>query len=382
MKDVTQGSILVDVYQPQAILRKISDKQMQFFSPDSDKKKLAADIRDLKIDLLISQLQLMIKTKGMEDKPTGKGKTLTKQTEVYLQTLGWKQNIQKLKQLKNHPDESLNFFDWKLDFPEVMNQQVVENVGFDIVIGNPPYIRIQELDKQSSTYFKSKYKTAFKNYDIYVLFVEKAVDDLMKPSGHICLINPTKFIKTDYGTKLKEFIYQNTLLEKFIDLTDVEVFDSVITYTGIFLLSKNKKNFFKYVKLESNQTSYLKNLSKIKFDNISYDRIQEKTWLLGSQNLQIIFDKINSFPLLSEFSDIFVGLQTSADPVYILEIQGDKLYSKQTGKLYQFNYDIVKPLLKGAEIKRYSTPDVKFLCINEGIGIYRLIDFFRVIVMV
>jgi hypothetical protein len=305
-------------------------------------------------------LELMIKGKGMETKPTGTGKALTKQTEIYLQTVGWKQNIQELKHLKDNPDQFLNFFDWRLDFPEVMNQQVVENVGFDIVIGNPPYIRIQELNKQSSIYFKSKYKTAFKNYDIYVLFVEKAVNDLMKLSGHICLINPTKFIKTDYGTKLKEFIYQNTLLEKFIDLTDVEVFDSVITYTGIFLLSKNKKSFFKYVKLESNQTSYLKNLSKIEFDNISYDKIQEKTWLLSSQNLQIIFDKINYFPLLSEFSDIFVGLQTSADPVYILEIQGAKLYSKQTGKLYQFNYDIVKHLLKGAEIKRYSTPDVKY----------------------
>ncbi|MDB9467217.1 hypothetical protein [Dolichospermum circinale] len=117
---------------------------------------------------------------------------------------------------------------------------------------------------------------------------------------------------SDYGTKLKEFIYQNTLLEKFIDLTDVEVFDSVITYTGIFLLSKNKKSFFKYVKLESNQTSYLKNLSKIEFDNISYDKIQEKTWLLSSQNLQIIFDKINSLTLLSELSDkIFQGLVTS-----------------------------------------------------------------------
>ncbi|MFM7409131.1 MAG: hypothetical protein ACKO3K_21330 [Cuspidothrix sp.] len=98
MKDVKQGSILVDVYQPQEILRKISDKQKQFFSPDSDKKKLAADIRDLKIDLLISQLQLMIKTKGMENKPTGTGKTLTKNTEIYLQTFGWKQNIQKLNQ--------------------------------------------------------------------------------------------------------------------------------------------------------------------------------------------------------------------------------------------------------------------------------------------
>jgi adenine-specific DNA-methyltransferase len=350
--------------QQRLLLRKISQEQKEFFSPDSDKKKLSADIRNLKIDLLINQLELMVKTQGQETEPKAVNfkdkKKFVKTTELYYETIGWKNTITQLKKLKTKPESPLNFFDWKLDFPEVMNEQVVENVGFDIVIGNPPYIRIQELDKQLSTYFKNNYKTVFKNYDIYVLFVEKAVDNLIKLSGHICLINPTKFIKSDYGTKLKEFIYQKTLLEKFIDLTDMEVFDSVITYTGIFFLSKNKKSFFKYAKLESNQTSYLKNLSKVELDNISYDKISEKTWLLSSADLQLIFEKINHFTLLSKLSEIFVGLQTSADPVYILEIQGDKLYSKQTGKLYKFNYDIVKPLLKGAEIKRYSAPDVKY----------------------
>ena len=232
--------------------------------------------------------------------------------------------------------------------------------GFDIVIGNPPYIRIQELDKNLSTKFKNSYNTAFKNYDIYVLFIERAVEDLIKSSGNVCFINPTKFIKSDYGTKLKELIYKKSLLELFIDLTDVEVFDSAITYTGIFLLSKDRKNIFNYAKLESNQASYLKKLSELKLDQVSYDKISDKTWLLGSNELQAVFEKIKGYPVLSEFSDLFVGLQTSADPVYILEIQDDKLYSKYTDKLYQFNYDIVKPLLKGAEIKRYSTPELKY----------------------
>jgi hypothetical protein len=233
--------------------------------------------------------------------------------------------------------------------------------GFDVVIGNPPYIRIQELDKNLSASFKNSYKTAFKNYDIYVLFIEKSVNDLIKASGNVCFINPTKFINSDYGTKLKEFIYKESLLELFIDLTDVEVFESVITYTGIFLLSKNKKKSFNYVKLEANQASYLKKLSEIKLDKVSYNKISEKTWLLGSNQLQSVFERIKHFPLLSEIaSKIFQGLVTSADAVYILEIQGDKLYSKYTDKLYQFNYDIVKSLLKGAEIKRYSTPELKY----------------------
>ncbi len=250
------------------------------------------------------------------------------------------------------PNFVANFFDpeWMFGITD----------GFDIAIGNPPYIRIQELDKNLSINFKNSYNTAFKNYDIYVLFIERAVEDLIKESGCVCFINPTKFIKSDYGTKLKELIYKKSLLELFIDLTDVEVFDSAITYTGIFLLSKSKKNIFNYAKLEASQANHLKKLSELKLDKVSYDKISEKTWLLGSNELQTVFEKIKCFSVLSEFSDLFVGLQTSADPVYILEIQGDKLYSKYTDKLYQFNYDIVKPLLKGAEIKRYSTPELKY----------------------
>ena len=121
MKGSKQGNIFVDVFKPEEILKQISQEQKEFFSPDSDKKKLAADIRNLKIDLLISQLELMVKSKGMETKPTSTGKTLTKQTEIYLQTIGWKNTITQLKNLKTKPELPLHFFDWKLDFPEVMN---------------------------------------------------------------------------------------------------------------------------------------------------------------------------------------------------------------------------------------------------------------------
>ncbi|MFO5492260.1 MAG: Eco57I restriction-modification methylase domain-containing protein, partial [Cuspidothrix sp.] len=211
IKDVTQGSILVDVYQPQAILRKISDKQKEFFSPDSDKRKLATDIRDLKIDLLISQLQLMIKTKGMEDKPTGKGKNLTKQTEIYLQTVGWKQNIKELKQLKNNPDKSLNFFDWKLDFPEVMNQQLVENVGFDIVIGNPPYDVYQGKKKseiEGLLKFEIYHKCKGGKINAYELFLAKT-DFLLKVNGTNCQIFQNSYLADNSSKGVRDYYFKN-----------------------------------------------------------------------------------------------------------------------------------------------------------------------------
>jgi len=118
------------------LLKKISKEQKEFFRPDSDKKKLATDIRKLKIDLLINQLELMVKTQGIETKPTGTGKAITKQTEIYLQTIGWKNSINDLQKLKNKPELPLHFFDWKLDFPEVMNPLVFDNNHSKIVVTN------------------------------------------------------------------------------------------------------------------------------------------------------------------------------------------------------------------------------------------------------
>ena len=231
IKDVTQGSILVDVYQPQEILRKISDKQKEFFSPDSDKRKLATDIRNLKIDLLISQLELMIKTKGMENKPTSTDKTLTKNTEIYLQTVGWKQNIKELKALKNKSDESLNFFDWRLDFPEVMNQQVVENVGFDIVIGNPPYgAKLSRLDIK---FFKEKYQ--IKTSETAILFVERGIS-LNKKKGIKTYIIPKSFTFASNYSDIRHFVKKEIAL-----IADCgKAFDNVKLEACIISIHKGK----------------------------------------------------------------------------------------------------------------------------------------------
>jgi hypothetical protein len=127
------------------LLKKISQKQKEFFNPDSDKKKLAVDIRNLKIDLLITQLELMVKTKGIEKQPTATGKAIAKQTEIYLQTMGWKNSVKDLQKLKNNPELPLHFFDWKLDFPEVMNEQVYSSDSQNIFIINQ---QIEALNKQ------------------------------------------------------------------------------------------------------------------------------------------------------------------------------------------------------------------------------------------
>ena len=127
LNPATHGLFGADLAKQKAnLLKKISRMQKEFFNYDSNKKLLSADIRNLKIDLLITQLELMVKTKGIETQPSGTGKVIVKQTELHLQTIGWIKSIKELQKLKTKAALPLEFFDWKLDFPEVMNEYLFD----------------------------------------------------------------------------------------------------------------------------------------------------------------------------------------------------------------------------------------------------------------
>ena len=234
------------------LLKKISKEQKEFFNPASDKKKLAADIRKLKIDLLITQLELMVKTQGIETKPTGTNRNLAKQTEIYLQTIGWKNTIKELQKLKNKPELPLQFFDWKLDFPEVMNEQVTTNVGFDIVIGNPPYVSAVTMarDEETKKYFKEKYPLATGSYDLYLLFILKAIN-LSNQNGTYTWIIPNKFLIADYARQSRTSLVESFGLTYSINVSKFNVFEGIGVYPIIIFGNKGSKKDFAELLLES-----------------------------------------------------------------------------------------------------------------------------------
>ena len=234
------------------LLKKISKEQKEFFSPESDKKKLAADIRKLKIDLLITQLELMVKTQGIETKPTGTNRNLAKQTEIYLQTIGWKNTIKDLQKLKTKTELPLQFFDWKLDFPEVMNEQVTTNVGFDIVIGNPPYVSAVTMarDEETKKYFKEKYPLATGSYDLYLLFILKAIN-LSNQNGTYTWIIPNKFLIADYAKQSRTSLVESFGLTYSINVSKFNVFEGIGVYPIIIFGNKGSKKEFAELLLES-----------------------------------------------------------------------------------------------------------------------------------
>jgi hypothetical protein len=143
--------------------------------------------------------------------------------------------------LKDNPDLSreeiarINPFDWEREFAEVFLKG-----GFDVVIGNPPYIRIHNLVDfypQEVRYIQKTFVTAkFGKVDIYVPFIEKA-QSLLNPGGKLGFIVPDKFMRADYGKELRRFVAEKKVLDKVIDFGHAQVFEGVTTYTCLLFLS-------------------------------------------------------------------------------------------------------------------------------------------------
>ena len=338
------------------ILQKISQKQKQFFKPDSDKKNLAPQIRQLKIDLLINQLELLVATKGIENQPNSTGKKLVEQTQRYLQTLSWKKSIEQLKKLKNSPPQEgvggdLNFFDWKLDFPEILNEWINPNPGFDIVIGNPPYIQLQKNSgKLAKEYEKQGFLTFERTGDIYSLFYEKGIQ-LLKPNGILTYITSNKWMRAGYGKSTRAFFCQHNPL-KLIDLGS-GVFESATVDTNILIIQKTTQKPTHY-QLKALDLTKEKNITS--FDAFAdrwttLTQLSDDAWTIANELEQRIKQKIEKKgkPLKNWDINIYRGVLTGYNEAFIIDGKKKDELIAQDPK----SAEIIKPILRGRDIKRY-----------------------------
>lgn len=350
IKEGTQGNLFgnENVLKRQALLKKITAKQSEYFHA-TNKQKLAAEIRSLKIDILINQLELMINTKGLEKKPTESGKKAAAQMELWLQTQSWKNTISKLQKVKQKKEEPFEHFDWKLDFPEVLNPYLVNgNAGFDIVIGNPPYIKIQSIPKELTAYFKRKFKSATGKYDIYVIFIEHSMS-LLKKEGNLAFINPHRFLIAEYGSGLRDILFKKRALSKLVYFGVNQIFETATTYTGLFFLKENSDKFYFAIPESKNLDSLAYAAKEYSGDNFNFS-VQD--------NNDLILAQINQYKKVSEiFDGVYQGLIPMGDDIHVLEgkIKGNYFsgYSKALGETVKIEKDLMKPLLKGENIQRY-----------------------------
>jgi len=257
----------------------------------------------------------------------------------------------------------INVFDWKAEFPDVFKGK---NGGFDALIGNPPYIRIQTMKQWSPLeveFYKARYAAASKgNYDIYVVFLEKGLS-LLNDRGRLGFIVPHKFFNAKYGEPLRALISNGKHLAHIVHFGHQQVFDGATTYTCLVFLDKTAVPECEVAKvgdLAEWRSSKLATVGRILASTVGSE---EWNFVVGKS--APLFEKLSSMPVkLKDISRLFVGLQTDADDVFILETvheEGDRILcrSKFTQREHWLEREHLKPFLKGSlNIRRYALADV------------------------
>lgn len=288
-----------------------------------------------------------------------------------------------LKKKLGEKVEKLNnpFVHHPLDFfMAFFNEDGSVRGGFDFIVGNPPYVRIQNLKKENPAYveFLNRfYESSHKNYDLAIPFIERGYS-LLRKSGELGFIVTKKWMKADYGEKLRGILSRERAIRLIIDFGDEQVFKGATTYTMVLVLRKGKNERLTYAKVEElkesiEQLRTVHEPDKWREERISVlevpeEELSEKPWVFLTEKEREIVKKVyEESKRLEEVAEkIFQGLVTGADPVYIFEIaeKGDRYYivlSKATGKKHRLEKDLLHPLLKGDEIKRWLIPEYRYL---------------------
>ncbi|OCB77244.1 Eco57I restriction-modification methylase domain-containing protein [Flavobacterium crassostreae] len=240
-------------------------------------------------------------------------------------------------------------FNWQEQFPSVFAKG-----GFDVIIGNPPYVRVQSLKEfyfEQTLYLEKKYVSATGKYDLYALFMEKSYY-LINEKGIVSYILPHKFLVADFGVGIRKFFIDTKSVDSIVHFGSKIVFNDAATYTCIINLKKNN-NIMNFINIDPSEI-----LESFNFEEIKYKNLSEKPWILKN-NLGIsIMDKINAGAKLKEICEgIYQGLITTGDDIFMLEgvVKNDLFYgySKELGQDVVLESTILKEVLKGQDIKRY-----------------------------
>lgn len=243
-----------------------------------------------------------------------------------------------------------NAFEWRFEFPEVLNDEG-DFVGFDVVIGNPPYIRLQGISAFAE-YYNSKFISATRKYDIYVLFIEKSFE-LLRQDGFCNFILPHKFLISDFGLGIREYLINNNALDKLIHFGSNIVFEDAFTYTCLFSISKKENKYLEYIEIKPNELT-----EQINYNTVKINSLNNESWNLKDGNILKTLKKIDTGYYLKDITEgIYQGLISNGDDIFILKGNSKngifKGYSQRLKKEIELEASIMKPLLKGKNIQRY-----------------------------
>ena len=222
---------------------------------------------------------------------------------------------------------------------------------------------MRDTAPQTIDYYKGRYTAASKgNYDIYVLFVERGLHLLTK-TGHLGFILPHKFFNAQYGLSLRQLLSEGHHLAHIVNFTDKQVFSGATTYTCLMFLTKSTSKSVDYVRVDD--LDAWRTVNDAQRANVPADRFTSAEWNISISPGADLFDRLATLPAkLGDIAHLFVGLQTDADDVFILEEvakEGGRILcrSRATGSDHWFEDEHLKPFLKGSlNISRYHLRNV------------------------
>src|SRR5690554_11544 len=250
-------------------------------------------------------------------------------------------------------------FKWENEFPDVF-----ERGGFDVVIGNPPYLRVQGLREnfeKESLYYESKFESATGRFDVYVLFMEKSLE-LINTKGEVSFILPHKFLISEFGEGIRKLFSENKSVKSILSFGSEMVFSDASTYTCIINLSHTNND----IKIKEINPKRI--LEPFSFETMDYEGLDGKNWNLRSKELSYLFTKLSKQPwtVKDVFENISQGIVSVGDDVFIMKgtISGNKFegFSKEKGTKVIIESQLMKPLLKGDDVKKYSSVENTHYC--------------------
>ncbi|MDH7554070.1 MAG: Eco57I restriction-modification methylase domain-containing protein [Spirochaetota bacterium] len=343
--------------------------QYQYAYDVKDKKDLMESIENSILDIFLTHLEIyyqddlsFIKNSFIFENKEQKERDL----KNYYKQKGF--DIDKaIDELKDYIELTIpkNFFLWNIFFAEVFN----EKGGFDIVIGNPPYIQLQKDRGKLADVYKNKgYETFDRMGDIYVLFYEKGLQ-LLKKDGILAYITSNKWMRAGYGEKLRRYLIKfNPLI--LIDLGP-GVFENATVDTNILLIQKSSPNTNRQSdnnSLSSESQFSLRALTLTKENTIDISKqlyekgviiskLTKDAWFIGSSAEQKLKEKIERIgkPLKDWDVNIYYGIKTGLNEAFIIttEKRNEILANCNDEEERKRTEAIIKPILRGRDIKRY-----------------------------
>ncbi len=267
--------------------------------------------------------------------------------ETSLKEQGRANKLEEIRKLRHKNIKP--FFIWKLEFSDVFR----EKGGFDVVIGNPPYVQLQKNGGTLANILESSnYQTFVRTGDIYCLFYEHG-NNLLHNKGHLVFITSNKWMRAGYGEKTRSYFANNTSPKLLIDLGP-GVFETATVDTNILLFQKNKTENFNceacdikvnLIKENTSLESYIQK-NKVELKNFSSD-----AWTILNPIERQIKEKIEEIGMSLKNWSIKInrGVLTGYNEAFIIDSKKkDELIAKDPKSA-----EIIKPILRGKDIKRY-----------------------------